>query len=60
MKRRIAKIVTTVLKTITVLALAYVVIVGVLSVIGPRLIPNPNEDYDEYEGEDEEDYDSLK
>ena len=60
MKRRIAKIVTTVLKTITALALAYVVIVGVLSVISPRLIPNPNEDYDEYEGEDEEDYDSLK
>lgn len=60
MKRRIAKIVTTVLKTITALALAYVVIVGVLSVISPRLIHNPNEDYDEYEGEDEEDYDSLK
>ncbi len=60
MKRRIAKIVTTVLKTITVLALAYVVIVGVLSVISPRLIPNPNDDYDEYEGEDEDDDDSLK
>ena len=54
MKKRIAKILTTALKTITVLALVYVVIVSVLTVIGPRLIPNPNEDDDEYEDQDDD------
>lgn len=55
MKKWIAKILTTALKTITVLALVYVVIVSVLTVIGPRLIPNPNEDDDEYEDEGQDD-----